>query len=146
MLGKWHKSVISFRLPWALVLHTEYNWINTMAVDALDPCIVKAAAYCICKTKVFCQEGFHTTTRHMSAMASVNIGNSIVCPTVCFRHQSSAWLVFCEANPPEPVGIPSQRANNAENVSITWRRHELYVPSRCREIIESAKTFLCCLK
>ena len=29
----------------------------------------------------------------------------------------------CEGNPPMTGGFPSQRANNAENVSIWWRHH-----------------------
>ena len=32
---------------------------------------------------------------------------------------------LCEGNPPVTDGFPSQRASNAENVSIWWRHHEL---------------------
>ena len=31
---------------------------------------------------------------------------------------------FCEGNPPVSGGLPSQRARNAEDISIWWRRHE----------------------
>ena len=31
---------------------------------------------------------------------------------------------LCEGNPPVTGGFPSQRASNAENVSIWWRHHE----------------------
>ena len=31
---------------------------------------------------------------------------------------------LCEGNPPVTDGFPSQRARNAENVSIWWRHHE----------------------
>ena len=62
----------------------------------------------------------------ISAMASQIVGVSIVCSTVCSgadqrNHQSSALVAFV-------MGIhhwPSQRARNAENVSIWWRRHVL---------------------
>ena len=30
---------------------------------------------------------------------------------------------LCEGNPPVTRGFPSQRASNAENVSIWWRHH-----------------------
>ena len=57
----------------------------------------------------------------MSAMPSQITGVSIVCLTVCLgadkkKHQSSASPVFVS-------GIPSQRASNAENVSIWWYQH-----------------------
>ena len=35
---------------------------------------------------------------------------------------------FCEGNPPATGGFPSQRASNAENVSISWRHHVLVQP------------------
>ena len=41
------------------------------------------------------------------------------------KHQSSALLALCEGNPPVTGGFPTQRASNAENVSIWWRHHEL---------------------
>ena len=31
---------------------------------------------------------------------------------------------FCEENPPMTCGFPSQKASNAENVSIGWRHHD----------------------
>ena len=36
-----------------------------------------------------------------------------------------AFLALCEGNPPVTGGFPWQRANNAENVPIAWRRHDL---------------------
>ena len=33
---------------------------------------------------------------------------------------------LCEGNPPDIVGFPSQRASNAENVSIWWRYYVWY--------------------
>ena len=59
----------------------------------------------------------------MSAMASQITGVSIVYSTVCSgadqrNHHRSASLAF--------VGeFPSQRASDAENVSIWWRHHEI---------------------
>ena len=42
-----------------------------------------------------------------------------------FRRGSKKGLNFrhCEKNPPVTGGFPSQRASNAENVSILWRHH-----------------------
>ena len=52
----------------------------------------------------------------------------IVCSTVCSgayqrKYQSSASLSLCEWNPAVTGGFPTQRASNAENVFIRWRRH-----------------------
>ena len=58
----------------------------------------------------------------MSTMPSKITGDSVLCSTVCWgsdpiRHQSSASLAFVR-------GIHrSQRASNAENVSIWWGHH-----------------------
>ena len=40
------------------------------------------------------------------------------------QHQSSASLAFVRGNSPLTGEFPSQRASNAENVSIWWRHHE----------------------
>ena len=63
----------------------------------------------------------HNSDGIMGAMASQIAGVSIVCSTVCSRrdqgkYQSSAWL--------GTGGFPSQRASNAENISIWWRYRE----------------------
>ena len=39
------------------------------------------------------------------------------------KPQSSASLAFCEGKSPATGEFPSQRASNAENVSIWWRNH-----------------------
>ena len=36
------------------------------------------------------------------------------------QHQSPALLALCEGNPPVTGGFPSQRASNAESISISW--------------------------
>ena len=40
------------------------------------------------------------------------------------ENQNSASLALCGGNPPVTDGFPSQRASNAESVSIPWRHHE----------------------
>ena len=40
-----------------------------------------------------------------------------------WKHQSSV-TGFCEGNPSVAGGFPSQRARNAENLSISWRHHD----------------------
>ena len=63
----------------------------------------------------------------MSAMASQITSLTIVYSTVYSgadqrKHQSSASLAFV-GNSPVTGEFPSQRASNAENVSIWWRHH-----------------------
>ena len=41
------------------------------------------------------------------------------------KHQSSASLDVCDGNPPLTGGFPSQRASDAENISMAWRDHGL---------------------
>ena len=68
----------------------------------------------------------------MNAMAPQITGVLIVCSTVCSsadqrKHQSYTSLAFM-GNPPVTVWFLSQRASDAENVSIWWRYHV------CRQI------------
>ena len=44
------------------------------------------------------------------------------------KHQESKLLALCEENPPVTSGFPSQMANDAESIPITWRHHEDHVP------------------
>ena len=65
----------------------------------------------------------------MIAMASQITGVSSVCSILFFRRRLKKTSKFrvadlCEGNPPVTNGFPSQRASNAENVSIWWRHHE----------------------
>ena len=69
----------------------------------------------------------------MNAMASQITGVSIVRSTVCSgadKKKTSKRRVtgLCEGNPPVTGGFPSQRASNAENVSIWWRHHVIIMP------------------
>ena len=64
----------------------------------------------------------------MTVMASQTTGVSIVCSTVCAganqrKHQSSASLALWGESTADRW-FPSQRASNAENVSIWWRHHD----------------------
>ena len=43
------------------------------------------------------------------------------------KHQSSASLAFVRGIPPVTGGFPSQRASDAENVSIGWRHYEYVI-------------------
>ena len=46
----------------------------------------------------------------------------------CRSNKTSKLCVtgLCEGNPPVTGGFPSQRASNAENVSIWWRHHGMH--------------------
>ena len=59
----------------------------------------------------------------MSAMASSITGVSIVCPTFCLGADKKNQSSTCAGNPLVIGGFPSQRASNAENVSIWWHHH-----------------------
>ena len=41
---------------------------------------------------------------------------------------------LCKGNPPVTGGFPSQRASNAENISIWWRHHALPILNHCLQI------------
>ena len=65
----------------------------------------------------------------MSAMASQITGMSIVCSIVCSgadqrKRQSTVSLAFVRESSGDRW-FPSQRASNAENVSIRWRPHDI---------------------
>ena len=64
----------------------------------------------------------------IKSTASQITGVSMVCSTVCSgadqsKHQSSASLAIYGGNSPVTGGFPSQKANNAERVSMWWRLH-----------------------
>ena len=59
-------------------------------------------------------------------MASQITGVSSVCLAICWfqrKISKSALLALCEGNQSVTAGFPSQRASNAETVSIWWRNH-----------------------
>ena len=71
---------------------------------------------------------FHYSDVIMSPMASHISGVSHVLLSLLFRRKSKKTSKLrvtdlCERNPPVTGRIPSQRASNAWNVSIWWRRH-----------------------
>ena len=49
------------------------------------------------------------------------------------KHQSSASLALCAGNSPVTGEFPTQRASNAENVSIWWRHHGCWDIWRCSD-------------
>ena len=64
----------------------------------------------------------------IKSTASQITGVSMACSTVCSgadqsKHQSSASLAIYGGNSPVTGGFPSQKANNAERVSMWWRLH-----------------------
>ena len=62
----------------------------------------------------------------MGAIASQITGVSIVCSDADQRKKSKLRVTgLCEGNSPVTDEFPSQRASNAENISIRWRHHQL---------------------
>ena len=48
--------------------------------------------------------------------------------------QWSALLTIClRGESTDTVGLPQQMANNAENISITWRVHDIFWLGSCRD-------------
>ena len=70
----------------------------------------------------------HYSDVTLSTMASQITGVSFVCSTVCSGspNETSKPRVtcLCEGNSPVTCEFPTQKASNAENVSIWWRHHE----------------------
>ena len=63
----------------------------------------------------------------MSAMGFQITGVSIVYSIVCSgtdQRKRQNFTGLCEGNSPVNGDFPTQRASNAENVSIWWRHHE----------------------
>ena len=54
-----------------------------------------------------------------------------------FRHRSKMLLItgLCAGNSPVTNVFPAQMASNAENVSISWRHHEITTTWRCTLIL-----------
>ena len=72
----------------------------------------------------------------MSVVVTQIIANLTVCSTACWgkqqrNHQSSALLDLCEGNPPVTGGFPSQRASNAESISMSWHNHSTPLSHYC---------------
>ena len=68
----------------------------------------------------------------MSVMASQITSLTIVYSTIYSgadqrKHQSSASLAFVRGNSPVNGEFPEQMASDAENVSILWCYHEIYM-------------------
>ena len=78
-----------------------------------------------------CMQSFNQGIHYSDIKLSPKHLNSptlIVCSTVCAdwhqkKHESSASLAHCEGNPWMNSGFPSQRARNAENISISYCHH-----------------------
>ena len=70
---------------------------------------------------------FSLQWHHIVIMVSQIIGNSAVYSTAYSgeqqprKHQSSSPLAICVGNPSVTLRFPSQRATNAERVSMSWR-------------------------
>ena len=86
----------------------------------------------------------------MGVMASqingVEIVDWTVCPGADKKTLKLRVTCICEGNSPVTAGFHSQRANNAENVSIWWHHHELSFlwdnPALMPQVIEGADFFL----
>ena len=76
----------------------------------------------------------------MTTMASQTTSLTIVYSSVYSgadqrKHQSSASLVFVREITPVTGEFPAKMASNAGNVSIWWRHHEIYLSTRCSQVL-----------
>ena len=78
----------------------------------------------------------YNSARHMSQISGVSIVYwNISSGAGQRKHQGSSLLAFVRGNSPVTVEFPSQRASDAENVSIWWRHHDTSRPRpRCRPL------------
>ena len=77
-----------------------------------------------------CEERGYSDLFHYSDITCVpwrpkSPATSTLCSTACsvWHKKSSTLLALCERNSPVTDGFPSQRASNAESVSVSWRLH-----------------------
>ena len=72
------------------------------------------------------RNGHHSVSNHRPLDG---LFNHLLSPT-SKKHQGSALLALCVGNSPVTGEVPTQRANNAENVHIWWRHHAYKVEIR----------------
>ena len=77
-------------------------------------------------TKTYCIYHSHITSASWHLKSA---GISTFCSTACSAYhkrkpQTSALVALYEGNPPVNGGIPSQRASNVDNASMSWRHHD----------------------
>ena len=110
------------------------NWYSTQNVSSssLKLTIRRLAVmgYWWLWTKTSASKSTHYNDVIMSSLPSQITSLAIVYSAVYSRtdqrkHQSSASLALCVGNSPVTGEFPTQRASNAENISICWRHHVL---------------------
>ena len=79
----------------------------------------------------------HDYSRHYSDVIMGAMASQITCLTIVYstvyscadqrKHQSSASLGLCAGNSPVTGEFPAQMASNAQNFSIWWRHHALWM-------------------
>ena len=89
--------------------------------EAEGPPSCAAAAMGVEKTALYYSDDNTLQWFHKAKASQITI-ISTVCSALC----SGAHHWLCEGNPPITGGFRSQRASNAENVSIWWRHHEYH--------------------
>ena len=76
----------------------------------------------------YCISLFHYDDVIMGAMASQITSLTIVYSTVCSKKTSKLRITgLCAENSLVTSEFPAQMASNAENVSISWRHHVLFI-------------------
>ena len=116
--------IILFKLLLCLYQRTPlmiYNYLSQCWPRSMSPCGVTIPQ----------AVKFHPHYSHviMSAMASQITAVTIVYSIVCWGADKKTSKLrvagLCEGNSPVTSKFSSQRASNAENVSIWWRHHEI---------------------
>ena len=104
--------IVTSRLTWKARESIDFGFVNRSEANKSMPAW----------TLQWCHNERHgvSNLRHLHCFSQqfvqVHIKQNIKAPRI---------TCLCEGNPPVTDGFPSQRASNAENVSIWWRHHEL---------------------
>ena len=127
VIGRYPHKGLGMRKTSSRHIGTIYFVYNYSNIYTFFPLLLSGSVYC-CPVIIIS----HNSDVIMSAMTSQITGVSVVCSNVCSgadqrKHQCSASLAFVTG------GFRSQRASNAEKVSISWRHHDSFA-HRCINI------------
>ena len=121
---------IAFTIGWRLSSSAASEFKSDWKLLTID--LTSSRLWEISWSDASCNIETHYNDVIMGAMASQITSLNIIYATVYSGpdqriYQSSASLAICARNSPVTGEFPAQMASNAENVSIWWRHHELFL-------------------
>ena len=124
-----HQSYASLAFVWGIhrsPVNSPHKWPVTRKMFPFDDVIM-----CNCQELQWCQ------TRFMMSKITSNLTclfNSMFRGTLK-KTSKPALLTLCEGNPSVTGGFPSQRANYAESISISWYHHGEYTANNYSTVL-----------